>query len=64
MSSYTKKAAQVHSCGETAKGLDTARRGGGGDICEPIGEIFFFGATSPIWALAYLHETLRFTSVF
>jgi hypothetical protein len=26
--------------------------------------IFFFGATARIWALAYLHETLRFTSVF
>jgi hypothetical protein len=26
--------------------------------------IFFsFGATAPVWALAYLHETLRFTSV-
>jgi hypothetical protein len=25
---------------------------------------FYFGATAPIWALAYLHETLRFTSVF
>jgi hypothetical protein len=25
---------------------------------------FFFGATSQVWALAYLHETLRFTSVF
>jgi hypothetical protein len=25
---------------------------------------FFFGAAAPIWALAYLHETLRFTSVF
>jgi hypothetical protein len=25
---------------------------------------FFFGATASIWALAYLHETLRFTSVF
>jgi hypothetical protein len=24
---------------------------------------FFFGATTPIWAFAYLHETLRFTSV-
>jgi hypothetical protein len=25
--------------------------------------IFFpFGATAPIWAMAYLHETLRFTS--
>jgi hypothetical protein len=24
---------------------------------------FSFGATAPIWALAYLHETLRFTSV-
>jgi hypothetical protein len=26
--------------------------------------VFFFGTTAPIWALAYLHETLRFTSVF
>jgi hypothetical protein len=26
--------------------------------------IFFFGATAPLWALAYLHETLRFTSVY
>jgi hypothetical protein len=25
---------------------------------------FFFGATASIWALAYLHETLRFTLVF
>jgi hypothetical protein len=25
---------------------------------------FYFGATAPIWALAYLHETPRFTSVF
>jgi hypothetical protein len=25
---------------------------------------FFLGATAPIWALAYFHETLRFTSVF
>jgi hypothetical protein len=25
---------------------------------------FFLGATAPIWTLAYLHETLRFTSVF
>jgi hypothetical protein len=25
---------------------------------------FFFGATAPIWALAYLHETLYFISVF
>jgi hypothetical protein len=23
--------------------------------------IFFLGATAPIWALAYLHETLRFS---
>jgi hypothetical protein len=23
-----------------------------------------FGATAPIWALAYLYETLRFTSVY
>jgi hypothetical protein len=23
-----------------------------------------FGATGPIWALAYLHETLHFTSVY
>jgi hypothetical protein len=27
-------------------------------------QFFFFGATTPIWALAYLHETLRFTSFF
>jgi hypothetical protein len=29
-------------------------------------EVFFFsfGATAPIWALAYLSETLRFTSVY
>jgi hypothetical protein len=27
-------------------------------------EFFFFGATAPIGALAYLHETFRFTSVF
>jgi hypothetical protein len=25
---------------------------------------FSFGATAPIWALAYLHEILRFTSVY
>jgi hypothetical protein len=25
---------------------------------------FSFAATAPIWALAYLHETLRFTSVY
>jgi hypothetical protein len=25
---------------------------------------FFFGATAPVWALAYLHETLRLTSGF
>jgi hypothetical protein len=25
---------------------------------------FFFGATALIWALAYLHETFRFTSVY
>jgi hypothetical protein len=25
--------------------------------------LFSIGATAPIWALAYLHETLRFTSV-
>jgi hypothetical protein len=24
----------------------------------------FIGATAPIWALAYLHETLLFTSVY
>jgi hypothetical protein len=27
-------------------------------------QFFTFGATAPIWALAYLHETLRFTSVY
>jgi hypothetical protein len=26
--------------------------------------IFLFGAAAPIWALAYLHETLRLTSVY
>jgi hypothetical protein len=26
--------------------------------------IFLFGATAHIWALAYLHETFRFTSVY
>jgi hypothetical protein len=32
-------------------------------IC--ITKLFFSsGATAPIWALAYLRETLRFTSVF
>jgi trimethylamine:corrinoid methyltransferase-like protein len=25
---------------------------------------FSLGATAPVWALAYLHETLSFTSVF
>jgi hypothetical protein len=25
---------------------------------------FLFGAAAPIWALAYLHETLHFTSVY
>jgi hypothetical protein len=32
----------------------------------PSKHLFFFsfGATAPIWALAYLHETLRFTSVY
>jgi hypothetical protein len=25
---------------------------------------FSFGATAPIWVLAYLHETLRLTSVY
>jgi hypothetical protein len=34
---------------------------------SPLIDSFFFfssGATAPIWALAYLHETLRFTSVY
>jgi hypothetical protein len=26
--------------------------------------LFFFGATAPIWVLAYLHEILRFTLVY
>jgi hypothetical protein len=30
----------------------------------PVQYIFSLGATAPIWALSYLHETLRFTSVF
>jgi hypothetical protein len=30
-----------------------------------LANLFFsIGATAPIWALAYLHETLRFTSVY
>jgi hypothetical protein len=35
-------------------------------ICPSAMNTYFFsfGATAPIWALAYLHETLRFTSVF
>jgi hypothetical protein len=29
-----------------------------------VNNVFFsFGATTPIWALAYLHETLRFASI-
>jgi hypothetical protein len=28
------------------------------------GLFFSFGATAHIWALAYLHETFRFTSVY
>jgi hypothetical protein len=34
------------------------------DFERTIRLFFFFGATAPIWVLAYLHETLRFTSVF
>jgi hypothetical protein len=35
------------------------------EVIEYYDDFFFsFGATAPIWALAYLHETLRFTSVF
>jgi hypothetical protein len=33
-------------------------------VVSPIIAAFFFGSTAPIWALAYLHETLRFTSVY
>jgi hypothetical protein len=29
-----------------------------------VQNFFFFGATAPIWALAYFHETLHFTSVY
>jgi hypothetical protein len=29
-----------------------------------LSSFFFFGATAPIWALAYLHDTFRFTSVY
>jgi hypothetical protein len=28
------------------------------------GYFYFFGATALIWALAYLHETFRFTSLY
>jgi hypothetical protein len=34
-----------------------------GDTYSEILVCFSFGARAPIWALAYLHETLRFTSV-
>jgi hypothetical protein len=33
-------------------------------ICSSGGIFFSYGATAPNGALAYLHETLRFTSVF
>jgi hypothetical protein len=37
----------------------------GTTLLLPLPYLFFpFGATAHIWALAYLHETLRFTSVF
>jgi hypothetical protein len=29
-----------------------------------VNSFFSFGATAHIWALAYLHETFRFTSVY
>jgi ATP/maltotriose-dependent transcriptional regulator MalT len=32
--------------------------------CREATHFFFFGARAPTWALAYLHVTLRFTSVF
>jgi hypothetical protein len=37
-----------------------------GRVLSTLYEMNFFpiGATAPIWALAYLHETLRFTSVY
>jgi hypothetical protein len=32
---------------------------------KPDNEFYFsFGAIAPIWALAHLHETLRFTTVY
>jgi hypothetical protein len=31
---------------------------------DATSDTLFFGATAPISTLAYLHETLRFTSVF
>jgi hypothetical protein len=30
-------------------------------FCTDQASVFFLGATAPIWALAYLHETLCFT---
>jgi hypothetical protein len=35
-------------------------------IWSELSRVFFFsfGATAHIWALAYLHETFRFTSVY
>jgi hypothetical protein len=36
-----------------------------GQVAVAKAQVFFsYGATAPIWTLAYLHETLRFTSVF
>jgi hypothetical protein len=34
------------------------------EILRTVSNFFSIGATAPIWALAYLHETLCFTSVF
>jgi hypothetical protein len=33
-------------------------------VTGPVYNFFSFGATAPIRALAYLHETFRFTSVY
>jgi hypothetical protein len=33
-------------------------------VISTFTKVMSFGATAPIWALAYLHETLRFTSIY
>jgi hypothetical protein len=52
------ESAHTESCSGAAYGTTTRTSSA---LLHPF---LLFGATAPIWALAYLHETLRFTSVF